>query len=122
VDSPTSVPDVSRQVAPARGSFLACASCWQRITTASAAVSVAGAHVHTLTNPYGVRFRVGCFASVVGCSLIGEPSTYWTWFPGYAWQIENCGDCRVHLGWAYRSASHSFHGLILERLREAQED
>jgi len=83
---------------------------------------MAGEHAHTFTNPHGLRFRIGCFADVTGCLVEGEPTTYWTWFPGYAWQMENCGSCRTHLGWRFRAPQHLFHGLILDRLAEIEED
>jgi hypothetical protein len=81
-----------------------------------------GAQAHTFTNPYGMRFHIGCFGHVVGCALEGEPTSYWTWFPGYTWQVENCGSCRQHLGWLFRSPTHVFHALILDRLVEMKED
>jgi len=102
-------------------SFLACAQCGQRVTVPSARVEVGGAHLHTFTNPHGLRFHIGCFASVAGCVVEGEPTTYWTWFPGYAWQVENCGSCREHLGWRFESAADVFHGLVLDRLIEVDE-
>ena len=105
-----------------RASFLACTACGHRIASAADGIEVGGGHAHTFTNPDGLRFRIGCFARAPGCSCLGEPSTYWAWFPGYAWQVENCGSCREHLGWLFRSPAHAFHGLILDRLIEVQDD
>jgi hypothetical protein len=86
-------------------------------------VDVAGTHAHTFTNPHGIRFHIGCFADAPGCVASGEPTTYWSWFPGYAWQVENCRSCREHLGWLFEAPDRpAFHGLILDRLREASED
>jgi hypothetical protein len=101
--------------------FLACAQCLSQITTPSAAISVAGSHEHTFSNPEGLRFRIGCFASVVGCVASGSRSTYWTWFPGNSWQVVVCGRCRIQLGWRF-SGERRFHGLILDRLVELVAD
>ncbi len=100
---------------------LACARCRRPITTAAARIAVAGAHAHTFVNPHGLEFRIGCFALATGCLQVGEPTTFWSWFPGYAWQIEHCVGCREHLGWEFRSADHRFHGLILDRLVPLEE-
>lgn len=104
-----------------RGTLLACARCLREVTTSAARIALAGGHEHTFTNPAGFRYRIGCFAKAVGCVAVGAPSTYWTWFPGYSWQIEECGACREHLGWLFRSADSLFHGLILDRLVEIEE-
>jgi len=45
-----------------------------------------------------------------------------SWFSGYAWCIEVCGNCSAHLGWGFRSERQGFHGLILERLVEEARD
>ena len=103
------------------GRVLACAVCRQKITTTAARISVGGAHEHSFANPHGFRFHIGCFARVVGCVPVGEPSSYWSWFPAYTWQIEDCGSCAGHLGWLFRTDDHRFHGLILDRLVEVEE-
>ncbi len=100
---------------------LACARCRRPITTGAARIAVGGAHEHAFVNPHGLEFRIGCFALVTGCLQVGEPTTYWSWFPGYAWQIEQCASCREHLGWEFRSSDHRFHGLILDRLVSLEE-
>jgi hypothetical protein len=101
----------------ADGSFIACARCHHAVTSASARIEVAGAHEHTFDNPAGIRFTIGCF-SRAACAAQGPPSTYWTWFPGYSWELEACGRCGAHLGWRFRSSTDLFHGLILDRLVE----
>lgn len=81
-----------------------------------------GSHAHTFANPDGISFRVGCFKDAAGLMKLGPSSTYWTWFPGYSWQVELCANCREQLGWLYRSADHMFHGLILDNLFEIPEE
>ena len=100
---------------------LACAGCLRPVTTAAARTAVAGAHEHTFANPAGLQFHIGCFARATGCLAVGEPSTHWTWFPGYSWQVEHCATCGDHLGWRFRAEAHLFHGLILDRLVEMED-
>ena len=101
--------------------ILACARCRRPITSGAARIQVGGAHAHTFLNPHGLEFRIGCFGVASGLLRIGEPETFWTWFPGHAWQVELCASCREHLGWEFRSSDHRFHGLILDRLVPAEE-
>ena len=118
IDDPR--PDTDRARTPRRDTFLACAGCRAHITTASARREIGGSHIHTFTNPHGIRFRIGCFAAATA-QPCGEATTYWTWFPGYAWQVENCPSCREHLGWMFRASEDLFHGLVLDRLIEVDE-
>jgi hypothetical protein len=103
-----------------RGRVLACAGCLQPVTTSAARIEVGGCHEHRFTNPAGFQFHIGCFSTAAGCAASGEPSTFFTWFPGYAWQVETCARCRAHLGWLFASAAQRFHGLILDRLLEQE--
>lgn len=112
-------PELDRWHDPGR--VLGCARCRRPITTTAAAIEVGGSHAHTLTNPDGIAFRVGCFSEAHGLAPFGPPSDYWTWFPGYSWQAELCGHCREQLGWFYRSSDGGFHGLILDSLIEVEE-
>lgn len=105
-----------------RGRVLGCAFCRRPITTTAAAIEVDGAHAHTFTNPDAISFRIGCFHEARGLMKLGPSSFEWTWFPGYAWQVELCANCREQLGWLYRSTGHTFHGLILDNLVEIAEE
>jgi ribosomal protein S27E len=96
---------------------ITCKACGHAITTHSARTSVHGAHEHRRVNPSGVDFHVGCFSIAPGCDVEGTPTTFWTWFPGYAWQLATCGNCGDHLGWAF-TGEGTFFGLILPRLSE----
>lgn len=33
--------------------------------------------------------------------MVDRPSTDFSWFPGYAWQIAVCLKCHTHLGWKF---------------------
>jgi hypothetical protein len=101
---------------------LACAACRRAITSTADRLIVRGAPEHMLTNPHGYRYHVGCFSRAHGCIPIGEATEDFTWFPPYAWQVEVCGGCTEHLGWIFRTADHHFHGLVLDRLVQVDED
>jgi len=103
------------------GEVLACAGCLRPVTSAAARIEVAGAHAHTFANPAGIQFHIGCFSRTTGCVTAGEPSTYWSWFAGYSWQVEHCAGCAEHLGWLFRGDAHLFHGLVLDRLVEVED-
>jgi hypothetical protein len=45
------------------------------------------------------------------------PNGY-SWFRGYAWQIQLCRNCFTQLGWKYMSQEDSFYGLGFKLLRE----
>lgn len=92
------------------------------LTNATARTMINGSHEHTFDNPHGVRFRIGCFAWVSHCEVVMPASIYWSWFPGHAWQVEVCSRCGEHLGWLFRSADSTFHGLILDRLMELDQE
>lgn len=111
--------DRTREAAGAR---LACHRCLLAVTDASQRIAVGGAHAHHFVNPHGIEFDVGCFADAPGCATVGETSTYWSWFPGFAWQVELCALCGEQLGWLFRSPDAAFHGLILDRLVEVAMD
>lgn len=95
---------------------LHCKHCLSRITTQAAAVEKEGRHEHTFYNPAGVVFRIGCFSEAQGCLPEGEPTSAFTWFSEYAWQVAYCAQCRMQLGWFYQSGRGSFWGLILDHL------
>lgn len=95
---------------------LYCIACRQVVTHLDERISVNGASEHTVRNPYGVEFHIGCFKSAYGCRGLGAPTQAFTWFPGYTWQVAVCAKCGLHLGWSYRGATDRFHGLILNRL------
>jgi hypothetical protein len=114
-------PDLETTPGEPGGAILACIRCRHAVTSAAARIDMAGGHQHTFSNPHGIVYRIGCFADAPGCAAIGYPSTYFTWFAGYAWQVACCAACREHVGWLFRSADSLFYGLILDRLVEIEE-
>ena len=96
------------------GRRLYCAKCRRLITREDQRIRIQGMHEHVFSNPQGLVFRIGCFATAPGCGHVGAPTEEWTWFPGHQWQIAVCGSCGAHIGWRYISGDGNlFHGLIL---------
>jgi len=96
---------------------LYCAACGHLVTRERWRTSRDG-HEHKLINPLGQVFNVQCFEDAPGAGLTGEPTSQYTWFAGYRWQIALCRICDAHLGWRYISTGQSgtFFGLIKEKL------
>lgn len=100
---------------------LLCAACSHPITDPGQRIAQNGSHQHDFTNPHGMLFRIGCFATAPGCVQVGPAIEQWSWFSGFAWRIALCRQCQTHLGWGYRPRSgEGFFGLILDRLTLAQ--
>ncbi len=98
-------------------SGLLCMNCSNEITHSSHGVERSGAFRHLFINPAGLPFRIGCFSRAPGCTLHGLPTSEFTWFPGYRWQVALCDSCMIHLGWFY-TGKDEFFGLIMARLKE----
>ena len=97
------------------GPPIVCVACAHRITAESARIEIAGQHRHVCVNPSGIPFDIACFDRAPGCVPHGAREAYWSWFEGYAWQIELCGGCRAHLGWSFHGDG-SFYGLIATKI------
>eukprot|EP00092_Neocalanus_flemingeri_P026199 GFUD01028396.1.p1 GENE.GFUD01028396.1~~GFUD01028396.1.p1 ORF type:complete len:501 (-),score=156.82 GFUD01028396.1:23-1525(-) len=50
-----------------------------------------GGHVHETLTLYKAK----------NLRLVGQPSTEYSWFPGYAWTITECLGCWNHIGWKF---------------------
>jgi hypothetical protein len=77
-----------------------------------------GAATRSFVNPHGLVFEIAAFRAAAGCAAEGEPSSFWTWFPGHAWQLALCGRCAAHVGWRFTGPS-TFYGLLLDRIEGA---
>merc|ERR1719239_531913 len=75
-----------------------------------------GGHVHeTLTLHKAKNLR-----------LVGEPSTQYSWFPGYAWTIVECSGCWAHIGWKFTASSsrlvpEKFYGFSRKSIESRRE-
>jgi len=92
-----------------------CAACGQSMTRHRWGVSRRDAHEHTVFNPAGQLFTILCFAAAPGAALFGEPSSDFTWFPGYRWTVSLCRGCGIHIGWRFEGQD-IFFGLIKSHL------
>lgn len=98
---------------------IVCANCDHPITQAIWRISKNQDHEHTVFNPAGQVFRIVCFKEAPGVAVRGTPSTEFTWFKGYAWQVGQCAGCDIHIGWRF-SGADIFFGLIKDRLKEVE--
>src|SRR5262249_32199615 len=114
--APAIQPDAETTIQEERA--IVCAACGHSVTREKARLAVTGSHIHTFKNPSAIDYTIGCFREAHGAQSVGERSTVWTWFPGYAWQVALCARCGVHLGWSFHADGGTFWGLILERLRD----
>ncbi len=102
---------------PKSAQYIYCRKCFRIITSPDERMEVHGAHQHTFANPHGLVFEIGCFGTAEGCGYTGLPTTEFSWFNGFSWQIAICSRCLTHVGWLFTSTSaESFNGLIVDRL------
>ena len=113
----TGRPQTTDDAEAAERRAVCCRACGAEITSPDHAVEVDGGHEHTFVNPFGILFHIGCFQDARGCVNTGDPTTEFSWFPGFAWRYASCASCRTHLGWQFLSTDDTtFWGLILQRL------
>jgi hypothetical protein len=104
---------IDMQQQPKEDKGLFCARCTHLITSAHARINIDNRHLYTFTNPHGIVYEIGCFQDAPGCVPEGQPEIYWSWFPGYTWQIQRCSSCQGHLGWRFSKTDSAFFGLVL---------
>ena len=100
-----------------RKRVLVCAACDHPVTTVFEKTKVRGRHDHGFRN-YSHIVRLGCFRNAEGCMGVQGISHGYSWFRGYAWQIQVCRNCYTQLGWKYLSEEDNFYGLVFKTLRE----
>jgi len=89
-----------------------CRQCGEALAPRSARIDLSP---DTFVSPEGLVFELLGVRVAPGCTAFGTPTTYWTWFPGCAWQAALCGRCGAQVGWTYTGAS-TFAGLIRDRV------
>lgn len=104
-----------------RHAFL-CRACETEISDSRALFSMrASSAVQVFPNPYGQMRTIITLTEARSVIVTGAPTTEFTWFDGYCWQVVYCGDCRAHLGWFFETGEgepKSFFGLLREALTE----
>lgn len=78
--------------------------------------------VSAFVNPGGVVHETATFYKATNLVLVGSKSEEHSWFPGYAWTIAVCAQCRGHIGWRFTavksdSVPKHFWGLSRATLR-----
>ncbi len=96
---------------------LVCAACGHPITKVAEKVDIRGRHDYGFTN-LGYLVRLGCYRNAPGCVGINRVSHGYSWFRGYAWDIQLCEKCYTQVGWKYMGPEDSFYGLVFKMLRE----
>jgi hypothetical protein len=109
-------PERRGELDAAEDRWLRCTACGQAVVREKARIDVGGKHVHTFVNPAGHEYTIRCFGEAPGSAGAGEESTFWSWFPGFAWRMALCAGCGAHLGWSFRRDASVFWGLVAERL------
>jgi len=69
-------------------------------------MSGAGA-AQAFLNPHGFIHEVVTVRRVENVTLTGAPTTDFTWYPGYAWQIAWCVKCAAHVGWSFAAVGEA---------------
>ncbi|BDD88832.1 cereblon family protein [Desulfofustis limnaeus] len=95
-----------------------CGRCGAPITSPRHRIGRAGRHLHTVFNPAGIVYEIGCFREARGCQAGGPASREFSWFAGYLWRVAFCSACAEHLGWYFSAGDDGFWGLIINRLRD----
>ncbi len=103
-----------------RETNLLCTVCGHPVTKIREQIKVRGRHDYGFTN-LGYPVVLGCFRNAPGCIDWGRVSHGYSWFRGYAWQIQLCGHCGSQLGWKYLSEQDTFYALVFKMLREEEE-
>ena len=111
----SSVDSTDEQSDTKRLNRLLCLNCRQVITDQGKCIEIQGANTHRCVNTAAINYLFSCFSEANGCLVTEKPSYEHTWFSGYSWQIANCCNCNIHLGWFF-IGEIPFYGLILDRM------
>jgi len=81
---------------------LVCRRCGEQVADQSDIFSMSkegpqGAYV----NAHGAVHETLTVYKAKNLRLLGQPSTEYSWFPGYSWTITECGGCGDHTGWKF---------------------
>ncbi len=110
--------DLSEEAPEEEEEKLYCAKCGRLITKGTWRISMSGGHEHTFFNPSGMIFKLFCFKEAPGVRGQGAPSSEFTWFKGYKWQVVHCASCSKQMGWRFMGsrAPRVFFALIQSKL------
>jgi cereblon len=73
-------------------------------------------------NPHGYLHEVVTVRRAKNVLVSGPPTTEFTWYAGYAWEIAWCARCRNHVGWMFTAVAGGdpprFFGLRRDAIAE----
>jgi cereblon len=114
-ERPARRPDRAR-VLPRQRKVILCRRCGGELSEAAAVFSMTpSGPAGVFVNPHGFLHEVLTVRRAKNLLRLGLPTTEFTWYPGYAWEIALCAGCREHVGWAFTTVGEgdppSFVGL-----------
>lgn len=123
-EEPGPSPDESPEdeIASAERRALCCRTCATEVSFEEALFCMGHDTVTRLfPNPYGDLREIYTLTTAYSLDFVGPPTTEFTWFPGYAWEVAYCLGCRTHLGWRFLAVEDSceprlFYGLLTREL------
>ncbi|XP_057721985.1 uncharacterized protein LOC130936032 [Arachis stenosperma] len=71
-------------------------------------------------NSNGFVHEIMTLSKSKGLALMGPPVTEYSWFPGYAWTIANCGTCEIHMGWLFTATNRKLKPRSFWGIRSCQ--
>ncbi|KAI8468587.1 MAG: hypothetical protein J3K34DRAFT_459827, partial [Monoraphidium minutum] len=104
----------------ARADRVACAGCGSLVAALRDLFNSSGdGSGGAFVNPHGHVHDMATFGRVAAgnVGLQGRPTTEWSWYPGYSWQICNCTGCGEHLGCGSRGPAAARRGRSRSRAR-----
>jgi cereblon len=124
---PKPIRDIDHQRASARQRRrpLVCRHCLSEISDASALFGMDSDNpIRVFPNPHGTLREIMTVRFATGLHLVGPPTTEFTWFAGYAWEVAYCESCARHLGWRFSAVEpaaelDTFYGLLCSEVIEA---
>ena len=96
--------------------MLLCRECDRPIASMHNCVTMTEREQDTVfVNPGGASHGLTCVSAVEQKRLlyVGQPSTQFSWFPGFAWTIMVCRHCGVHMGWRFSRPERGAGGCVL---------
>jgi len=104
---------------------LVCRRCYQELADQSDIFSMSSEGPQgAFVNPGGHLHETLTVYKAKNLKLVGEPSTEYSWFPGYAWTIAECSRCYNHIGWKFTVAKEGlkpdkFYGFSRKSISSA---
>ena len=104
---------------------LVCRRCGAEISHLDAIFTIDSDNaVRVFPNPYGHLREIITLMRAQGLQIVGPPTTEFSWFAGFAWEVAYCANCGNHLGWQFTAVSDGaepklFYGLLRSELVES---